>query len=98
VNSTIQLRPFTTPPNGATSIRLRNAISRNGTAPVQDDSYGVTFVANGLFGNQPSVSRSSIFTVTAGTSVGFGILVSDVHLTPAFIGGAVDYMLTWNCS
>jgi hypothetical protein len=36
--------------------------------------------------------------VTAGTSVGFGILVSDVHLTPAFIGGAVDYMLTWNCS
>jgi hypothetical protein len=98
VNSTVQLRPAVTPPNGATTMRLRNAISRDGTAPVQDDAYGVYFTANGLLGNQPSVSRSSIFFVAHGTTVAFGISVSDVNSNPAFIGGGVDYMLTWNCS
>ena len=98
VTSTVQIRPLTPPPNGSTTIRFRNAIRRNGGTATDDDPYGVYLTSNGVLGQQPSASRTSLFSVTAGTSVAFGISLSDVNLTPAFVGGTVDYMLVWNCS
>ena len=98
VNSTIQLRPLNTPPIGPTSISLRHAVIRQGGAPQIDDPTGVFVVANGVSGNQPAVSWSSMITVPAGQTVSLGVSMRDVHLNPTFVGAFVDYRLVWNCA
>ena len=70
VTSSIQTQPPASAPND--TVYLRNAVSRN-SVNADDAQYGPYLYNDGTGRKQPPLTRSSVFTVTAGQTVAFGV-------------------------
>jgi len=78
VTSTVQTQPPATAPND--SVYFRNAVSRN-AVNADDVQYGHYLYNDGTGRKQPPVTRSSVFSVTPGQTVGFGVFFGGLNGT-----------------
>lgn len=70
VTSSVQTQPPAGAPNN--TVYFRNAVSRNGLN-AEDGQYGQYLFNDGSGSRQPSMTRTSIVSVVAGQTVGFGV-------------------------
>ena len=74
VTSSVQVYATTAEPTDL--VFVRNSILRNGVAS-NDGTYGHYVVTNGAVGRQPSMTRSSLFSIGAGETIRFGAYFGD---------------------
>jgi len=91
VTSSVQVNLATAAPIGAgAAVYLRNAKLDNGTNS-NDGAYGHYLTSLGVSGNQPDITRSSTFTISAGHSVQFGVFIGNASAPWA---GSTAYVST----
>lgn len=89
VTSSVQFFDNTPPPAGAPGTYLRNSVRRNGV-DAEDLLFGQYFVSNGIAGRQPSMTRSSVISISAGQTIQFGVFLG----FPSPFDGATMYAST----
>ena len=75
---------------------FRNAVFINGSAGVNDGVGEMYIPSNGFIGFQPAISRTSVFSVSAGQSVRFGGFLSG--RASAWSTGELDLVTAYFCS
>ena len=88
VTSTVQTQPAGLLSNG---VYFRNAVRRDGVN-AEDGQYGMYLSNDGTGRKQPSVSRTSVLTISSGQTVAFGVYFGDIFVAPAWYN--VPYAVT----
>jgi hypothetical protein len=92
VTSSAQLIPAQGEP--ASTVYMRNSVRRDG-ADNNDGTFGQYMYSDGTTAYQPSISRSSVFSIVAGQSVQFGAYFGSGG---SFEGSQVNIQTTYACS
>lgn len=95
VTSSIQIEDFTPPVAGITATYFRNAVNRNGVDS-DDGVYGHYIYSTGTNGKQPSMTRSSVISISAGQTIRFGAFLGNV--ITAFATATVEVQTSYICS
>ena len=95
VDSTVQTQPAAAAPNDV--VYFRNAVARNGLN-AEDDQYGHYVYNDGTGRKQPPMSRSSVFSVTAGQTVNFGVYFGNLSAGPAWYNQPFAAITSYLCS
>jgi hypothetical protein len=95
VDSSVQTQPVAAAP--ANTVFFRNAVSRNAFT-ADDGQYGHYLYNDGTNKKQPTMTRSSVMTVTAGQTVQFGVFFGDVQVSPFWYNQPYAAVTSYICS
>jgi hypothetical protein len=96
VTSSVQVNASTAGIVTNEAFYFRNAKFVNGGLGVDDIEYGHYGISNGHTGYQPDITRSSLFSVSAGQSIVFGVFIGG--LLNAWAGSSVNVATSYSCS
>jgi hypothetical protein len=97
VTTSVQPTVVSPAPVGAQIVYVRNAMRRGGSALSNDTFFGHYLSSNGVAGAQPDMSRTSLFSVTPGQSVEFGVFLGNVAGGWAASGNSVAVATSYDC-
>jgi hypothetical protein len=95
VSSDVQTQPAAGAPAG--TVFFRNAVSRN-SVTADDGAYGHYLYNDGTTKKQPDMSRTSVFTVTAGQTTQFGVFFGDLNVSAAWLSQPYAAATSYFCS
>jgi hypothetical protein len=94
VTTSVQVGASSVMPAGSTSIFFRNA--RMTTSNVDDGVYGHYLTSTGTTGNQPSITRTSVFAVSAGVPTQFGAYLG--NFGNEWVDSSASVHTSYSCS